>query len=70
MNLQRNFCYDQTSGTLSRILISFMTLYGVLKDIGVPEKAGNGVKVFLGHPLKNLNETFSGSFQRPCKFTI
>ena len=20
--------------------------------------------------LKNLNETFSGSFQRPCKFTI
>ena len=40
-----------------------MTLYGVLKDIEVPDKAGNGVKV-LGEPLGSFTRNFAKTGQK------
>ena len=52
--------------TLSRLSISFMVLYGVLKDMEVPDKAGNGVRG-LGEPLGSFTKNFVNIGQQvPC----
>ena len=54
-SLKFNFCQDQTTGSLSRLSVSFMVLKGVFEDIEVPDKAQNGVKN-LGQPLGCLTK--------------
>ena len=59
-----------TSGTQSRLSMSFKFLYGVLEDMKVPYKAGDGVRG-PGEPLGSFTKNFAKVGQQvPCYTNI
>ena len=67
MKLPWKFHEDQTSWTLSRLPMSFKSLPGVLEDMEVPDKVGNGVRG-LGQPIGSFPESFIKiEYLEPCQ---